>query len=910
MSEIQFSLSIKNIEFGNQNEYLHDLGCYLSQIIEQEERFIDLILFSDECNKANLSFKCQNQYKLRLVFKRLSTNESVGYISFSDYQLLQIPKQTQQFQQWFTLFDSSSDDEFDGILGESNDQESPRVLLQFVLGESSNTMNDLRQIQQEQQSLTIDKIRETDEEHQENFHSLQLQKIKKQSSCEQNFQKRVESGLKRVEDAQKELLISEQMRSEEKCEQILQYKSIDNVSQNLLEKFNQKSNSLPESSDNFQNEINDLNLSDEGSNQFSSISKVEDVQLTLTSKEYQDKILHLQIILINQEKELERIQQQYEQSITGYQKHFQDLNDENVKLKDKLIEQEFEFGQKIRILENSNKCLNKQVNYMKTVLQRRDKILEIEPDEKKLILQVVDQINQLQIIFQSQENIQYSDINNSPSKIQNLTCFNEQLARVSEFIEKQYAKEESLQQNLNKLEEELKQSNELLEQALKNGVESQQTILQLNNKIEKLNQFQVVQLDEISDISEQLKNQQYLVQQEKIVKLQLEAEVKEFKEKIKGIEQQYKDQIYILQADIEQLKLKSQNKNVIASYKAKLEEKDQIHAQLLQEIEKLQSLMRSSLSEYESIQKNDIKQYTIELESQIEQLNNLITEKDKRINELIYQNQDQCIQIAQYIGQKEFIENLIKEIDVCKSNLAQLGNQKEKLENSMILLQQELIKKNEQNINLVQKLAKMQNQLRQTLSAQEKIVSQASVMEQNSGLLLQEKEQFKENRNNQYENSEVDRILHYEYSQFKFIKINKNIYQFGSKLLDIQFANSSLICKVIDQQNNEITNQFILLDDLLKVERQPRNIFESIKHYNSSSNANSYYHQRNSSSSNYSSKENPKNLSVFTSRDKEQLSSCSNTQRSLTNGILIKKSPLQVSRISSHNSLRSIQNQS
>ncbi|KAL4440836.1 hypothetical protein ABPG74_013817 [Tetrahymena malaccensis] len=910
MSEIQFGLSIKNIEFGNQNEYLHDLGCYLSQITDQEERFIDLILFSDECNKANISFKSQTSYKLRLVFKRLSTNESVGYISFSDFQLLQIPKQTQQFQQWFTLFDSSNDDEFDGILGESNDQESPRVLLQFILGESSNIMNDLRQIQQEQQSLTIDKIRETDEEHQENFHSLQLQKIKKQSSCEQNFQKRVESGLKRVEDAQKELLISEQMRSQEKQEQILQYKSIDNVSQNLLEKFNQKSNSLPESSENFQNEINDLNLSDEDSNQFSSISKVEDVQLTLTSKEYQDKILHLQIILINQEKELERIQQQYEKSITGYQKHFQDLNDENVKLKNKLIEQEFECSQKIKVLENSNKCLNKQVSYMKTVLQRRDKILEIEPDEKKFILQVVDQINQLQIIFQSQENLQIRDMNNSPSKIQNLNYFKEQLSRVSQFIEKQSAKEESLQQNLNKLEEELKQSNELLEQALKNGVENQQTIQQLNSKIEKLNQFQVVQLDEIRDMKEQLKNQQYLVQQEKIVKQQLEAKVKEFKEKNKGIEQQYKEQIQILQSEIEQYKLKGQNKNVIASYKAKLDEKDQIHAQLLQEIEKLQSLMRSSLSEYESNQKNDIKQYTIELESQIEQFNNLITEKDKRINELIYQNQDQCIQIAQYVGQKEFIENLIKEIDMCKNNLVQIGNQKDKLENSLVQLQQELIKKNEQNINLVQKLAKMQNQLRQTLSAQEKIVSQASVMEQNSGVLFQEKEQFKENRNNQYENFEIDRILHQEYSQFKFIKINKNIYQFGSKLLDIQFANSQLICRIIDQQNNEITNQFILLDDLLKLERQPSNIFESIKNYNSSSNANSYYHQRNSSSSNYSSKENPKNISIFTSRDKEQLSSCSNTQRSLTNGMIIKKSPLQVSRISSHNSLRSIQNQS
>ncbi|EAR85044.1 hypothetical protein TTHERM_00529960 (macronuclear) [Tetrahymena thermophila SB210] len=909
MSEIQFSLSIKNIEFGNQNEYLHDLGCYLSQISDQEERFIDLILFSDECNKANLQFQSQNSYKLRLVFKRLSTNESVGYISFSDLQLLQIPKQTQQFQQWFTLFDSQNDDEFDGVLGESNDQENPRVLLQFILGETSNIMNDLRQSQQEQQSLVIDKIRETDEEHQENFHSLQLQKIKKQSSCEQNFQKRVESGLKRVEDAQKELLISEQMRSNEKCEQILQYKSIDNVSQNLLEKFNQKSNSLPESSENFQNEINDLNLSDEDSNQFSSISKLDDVQLTLTSKEYQDKILHLQIILINQEKELERIQQQYQKSITGYQKHFQDLNDENVKIKNKLIEQEFESNQKLKILENSNKCLNKQVSYMKTVLQRRDKILEIEPDQKKLILSVVDQINQLQIIFQSQENVQNSDINNSPSKIQNLNCLKEQLSRVSEFLEKQSAKEESLQHNLNKLEEELKQSNELLEQALKQGVESQQTIQQLNSKIEKLNQFQVEQLDEFRDMNEQLKNQQHLVQQEKITKLQLEAEVKEFKEKIKGTEQQYKEQIQILQKEIEQLKLKSQNKNVIACYKAKLEEKDQIHAQLLQEIQKLQSLMRSSLSEYESIQKNDIQQYTKELESQIEQLNNIITEKDKRINELIYQNQDQCIQIAQQIGQKEFIENLIKEIDLCKNNLAQLGNQKDKLENNMMQLQQELIKKNEQNINLVQKLAKMQNQLRQTVSAQEKIVSQASVMEQNSGLLFQEKEQFKENRNNQYENSEIDRILYQEYSQFKFIKVNKNIYQFGSKLLDIQLTNNSLICRVVDQQNNERTNQFILLDDFIKLERHPINIFDSIKTYNSSSNVNSCYHQRNSSSSSYSSKENPKHLSVFTSRDKEQLSSCSNTQRSLTNGIIIKKSPLQVSRISSHNSQRQTQNQ-
>jgi hypothetical protein len=68
-----------------------------------------------------------------MVQFRVKLNSSVvGSISFP-LQDIFIPRQ--DFQQWFTIFNTPYDDVFDGDIGLDEDQETPRILLGFEISD-------------------------------------------------------------------------------------------------------------------------------------------------------------------------------------------------------------------------------------------------------------------------------------------------------------------------------------------------------------------------------------------------------------------------------------------------------------------------------------------------------------------------------------------------------------------------------------------------------------------------------------------------------------------------------------------------------------------------------------------------------------------------------------------------------
>jgi hypothetical protein len=103
-----------------------EVGFYL----HRNMKFVDSAAFEDphvmRCPMRN----AKAQECVRVIVQNTQDDDFYGSISLNvaNYLIGSSTKQNTPYRQWLTLFDSVEDDEFDGVLGE-DDEEYPKVLV-------------------------------------------------------------------------------------------------------------------------------------------------------------------------------------------------------------------------------------------------------------------------------------------------------------------------------------------------------------------------------------------------------------------------------------------------------------------------------------------------------------------------------------------------------------------------------------------------------------------------------------------------------------------------------------------------------------------------------------------------------------------------------------------------------------